>query len=106
MAEKLNKNLVSPAVQLEQKVRDLEEQRAVEQAMGAPESVGIEDAVNAARSVGPRPTILNVNTGEWEEVMPSQGRLRGVPIGPPNPAVLNRMWRGETRPLMQPETLT
>lgn len=91
MAEKLNKNLVSPAVQLAQNVSDLEEQRAVQQAMGTPE---VEDAM---RSVGPRPTILNVNTGEWEEVTPAQGRLRGVPLGPPNPDIINRMWRNEGR---------
>lgn len=104
----MNKNLVSPAAQFAQKVKDLDEQRAVEESMGMPESVKIQDAANAMKSAGPRPTIYNVNTGEWEEVMPSQGRLRGIPLGPPNPSIIDRMWRDEgmTRPLLMNDAWT
>lgn len=99
--------LVSPAIQLKQKVRDLDEQQAVAAQMG-PEAVagGVEDAANAAKYGGSRPTIYNVNTGQWDEVMPSQARLLGVPIGPPNPAVLNKMWRGMVRPELMRDELT
>ena len=100
MAEKLNKNLVSPARQLSQKSRDLKEQRMAREFYGEPESVEASDIVNAAKTMGPQPTLYNVTTGEWNEVNPYQARTMGVPVGPPNPAILDRMWRdGMGKPL-------
>jgi hypothetical protein len=75
--------LVSPARQLAQQVV----------VRGLPEAAGVEDVVNAVKYAGPRPTIYNVNTGEWDEVTPAQARLMGAPLGPPTPEIINRMWR-------------
>lgn len=75
--------LVSPATRLAKQVV----------VRGLPESAELEDAVNAAKYAGPRPTIYNVNSGEWDEVMPSQARLMGAPLGPPRPDIINKMWR-------------
>lgn len=84
MAEKLSKNLVSPARQLEQRLMDLDAQHYA--------TKGWEVLPEHA---GPMPTLYNVNTGEWDEVTPTQGKLLGVPIGKPvDSRVLSRMWRG------------
>lgn len=88
--------LVSPAAQLFQKSGDLKQQRTAREYYGEPESVEASDIVNAAKVGGPMPTLYNVTTGEWNEVDPYQARTLGVPVGPPSPNVLNRMWRGGT----------
>ena len=94
MAEKLNKNLVSPARQLSQKARDMRQQRMAREYYGEPESAEALDIVNAAKVQGPMPTLYNVTTGEWNEVDPYQARTMHVPVGPPNPEVWKRMWGG------------
>jgi hypothetical protein len=83
MADKLQP--VSPARKLAQKLNDLEAQHYA--------TGGWEDLPQHA---GPMPTIYNVGTGEWDEVTPTFGRLKGIPLGSPrvDPAILNRMWRG------------
>jgi hypothetical protein len=83
MADKFNP--MSPARKLQQQLNDLEAQH---QARG-----GWEDLPQHA---GPMPTLYNVGTGEWDQVTPDYGRLKGVPLGAPrvDPAMLNRMWRG------------
>jgi hypothetical protein len=96
----MNKNLVSPARQLSQKSGDLKQQRMAREFYGDPESVEVSDIINAAKVRGPMPTLLNVTTGEWNEVNPYQARTMGVPVGPPNPDIINRMWRdGMVQPL-------
>jgi hypothetical protein len=90
--DKLSKNLVSPAKQLVQQAHDRGVQREMRERYGEPETV----PGDVQAFAGPRPTIYNAGTGEWEEVMPEEGRMRGIPIGPPNPEVLKRMWGGET----------
>jgi hypothetical protein len=103
MPKNISKNLVSPARELVQKTHDVGLQRgalpsvrlAGQELLNAEtlKAQELQDVANAAKSTGPRPTIYNVNSGEWEEVMPEFGRVMQIPIGPPNPSVLNRMWR-------------
>lgn len=86
--DKISKNLVSPAIQLAQRISDLGQQKSGAEYRGIPEFVP-----GDARTVGPAPTIYNANTGEWEEVTPLEARLHGIPIGPPSMDMLNRMFR-------------
>jgi hypothetical protein len=96
----MNRNLVSPARQLAQKARDLQYQREAREHYGEAPTAEVEDIARASQVAGPMPMLLNVTTGQWETVDPYQARTMGVPVGPPNPAVLNRMWSGEPfRPL-------
>jgi hypothetical protein len=91
----MNRNFVSPARQLSQKARDLSQQRMAREHYGEAPTAEAEDIARASQVQGPMPTLYNVTTGEWNEVNPYQARTMGVPLGPPNPAILNRMWRGE-----------
>jgi hypothetical protein len=91
----MNRNLVSPARQLAQRARDLREQREAREHYGEAPTAEAEDIARASQIAGPTPTLLNMTTGEWGAVDPYQARTMGVPVGPPNPAILNRMWRGE-----------
>lgn len=92
MPEKINRNLVSPARELSQRLNESWMQQDATK-YRVPQEIGRQDAANALRYAGPKPTIYNVNTGEWEETNPTQARLLNVPIGPPSQSILDRMWR-------------
>ena len=95
MADKnINRNLVSPARQLSQEARDMSQQRMAREHYGEAPTAEAEDIARAAQVQGPMPTLLNVTTGEWNQVDPYQARTMGVPLGAPSRDVLNRMWSG------------